>query len=214
MDLTFDCFTPVYDYNFEKLSIPEKVAAMHYEQSGKVTGVIEARGRKINFDGTGQRDHSWGIRDWGGVDSWRWVTAQFGDKFSFNVFSVTDGDQETAGGFVFDGTDNRRIVSSKIDVAFMGDGQTPRGANLILKDEKGNEHHITATVFHCVPLKRHEAFIKECFAVFQYRDMVGAGVIERLHRIRSKREKAGYILTAAKYGLRSALMNSPLFPKR
>ena len=28
MDLVFDCYTPVYDYNAEMRALPEKVAAM------------------------------------------------------------------------------------------------------------------------------------------------------------------------------------------
>jgi hypothetical protein len=205
MDLHFETFTPVYDYNAEKRSLSSKVAQEHYEQSGAVKGVLRARGNEIKIDGTGQRDHSWGIRDWGGVEGWKWITAQFGKRFSFNVFSINDGNEETAGGFVFDGNDNSRIVESKINLALGADGQTPRGAELTLIDERGRRHTITAQVFHVVPLKRHEAFIKECFARFSYNGMEGCGVIERLHRIKTSAEKVGYIGTAAKYALKNFL---------
>jgi len=205
LDLDFNCFTPVYDYNAEKQSLSSKVAQEHYEQSGVVRGALRVRGREIKIDGTGQRDHSWGVRDWGGVEGWRWITAQFGKRFSFNVFSISDGDEEIAGGFVFDGEDNSRIVESRIHLDFRADGQTPRAADIELVDEKGRRHIIRAEIFHVVPLKRHEAFIKECFARFSYEGMEGCGVVERLHRIKSGAEKLRYIGTASAYALRSLL---------
>ena len=211
MDLDFNCFTPVYDYNAEMVSLPSKVTQEHYEQSGHVKGVIKVRGREINIDGTGQRDHSWGIRDWGGVEGWKWITAQFGDRFSFNVFSVNDGAEEHAGGFVFDGKDNARIVKSSIHLDLRPDGQSPRAAELELVDEHGRRHSISAQVFHVIPLRRHGAFIKECFARFYYKGMEGCGVVERLHRIKSGAEKFGYIGAAAAYGLRSLLAMTPLY---
>ncbi len=208
MDLDFRCFTPVYDYNAEMNSLPEKVAQEHYEQSGRVQGVLRMRGKEITIDGTGQRDHSWGIRDWGGVEQWRWITAQFGERFSFNVFSVHDQGKEHIGGFVFDGKDNARIVESTIHLEMMADGQSPKSAELELVDERGRRHHISAQVFHVIPLRRHQAFIKECFARFYYKDMEGCGVVERLHRIRSGVEKLRYIGTAVSYGLRNLLSSA------
>ncbi|GEM_PF-838928 len=211
MDLDFSCFTPVYDYNAEMKSLPSKVAQEHYEQSGRVKGVLRMRGREFNIDGTGQRDHSWGIRDWGGVESWKWITAQFGDAFSFNVFSVTDEGWENAGGFIFDGEENSRIMESTIHLDLMPDGQSPKGAELKLVDERGRSHLISAQIFHVVPLMRHEAFIKECFARFYYKGMEGCGVVERLHHINSKLEKLRYVGAAARYAFRALFANTPLY---
>lgn len=214
MDLCFSSFTPPYDYNAYKQSLPKEVAAEHYEQSGFVDGIIRVRGKEIRVKGTGQRDHSWGVRDWGGVDSWKWITAQFHSVFSFNVFSVLKDGVESFGGYVFDGKQNLAIKEAKIDMDFMSDGKTPRGAKLLLMDEKGAFHRISAQVFHVIPLKRHNAFIKECFAKFYWKGMEGYGVVERLHRIESGAEKFSYLGTAFAYGLKSLLGNTPLYRYR
>ncbi len=202
MDLEFECFTPVYDYNAEKKSLPENVAAMHYEQSGRVRGKLKLRGREVEINGTGQRDHSWGIRDWAGVEGWRWITAQFSDKFSFNIFSVNSNGAEHAGGFVFDGKDNARVVNSDIQLTLASDNQTPAKALLLLTDEHNRTHEITAEVFHMTPLRRHGAFIKECFARFHYNGLEGCGVIERLHQPDSKLDDLRYVGQAAAYAWR------------
>lgn len=214
VDLSFSAFTPPYDYNAYKESLPKEVAAEHYEQSGLVKGMVKVRGREVKFNGTGQRDHSWGVRDWGGVDSWKWITAQFGDVFSFNVFSVLKDGVERFGGYVFDGGRNLALREAEIEMDFMGDGKTPRGAKLLLVDEKGCSHRISAQVFHVIPLKRHNAFIKECFAKFYYKGLEGCGVVERLHRIETGAEKFSYAGTALVYGLKSILGRTFLYRYR
>ena len=50
----------------------------HFEQSGPWTGWLEVDGRPHDWDGAlGNRDRSWGPRNWGGPPMWRW--------FSINV---------------------------------------------------------------------------------------------------------------------------------
>ena len=48
----------------------------HFESSGVITGEIKYKdGTSKKIRGYGQRDKSWGIRDWHGVD--RWIAGQF-----------------------------------------------------------------------------------------------------------------------------------------
>jgi hypothetical protein len=49
-----------------------------YEIPCRVTGVVRIAGEEIAFSGPGQRDHSWGSRDWWAVD-WMWSAAHFSD---------------------------------------------------------------------------------------------------------------------------------------
>jgi len=60
-------------------------AQMHYEQPMIATGtlILKKKGEVIetrNIKALGQRDHSWGVREWAGIDSWNWVSAQFEDQ--------------------------------------------------------------------------------------------------------------------------------------
>lgn len=53
--------------------------AGHFEQSGAPHGEVQlADGRVINFNGLGERDKSWGARDWH-IESWYALHAQFED---------------------------------------------------------------------------------------------------------------------------------------
>jgi hypothetical protein len=45
------------------------------EQTGHVTGFLDVGGRRIDWDRTGHRDHSWGTRDWGVPHHWKWFIA-------------------------------------------------------------------------------------------------------------------------------------------
>ncbi len=49
----------------------------HFEQSGTVEGVVELAGRRLEVRGLGQRDKSWGSRDWH-IEGWYALHAQFG----------------------------------------------------------------------------------------------------------------------------------------
>lgn len=89
MDLTFDCLIPTYDYRrsvgAEGERIARQVASEHLEQFGQVSGAIEIDGRRIAVDGMGERDHSWGVRDWNAPRMWYWITAQFDGENALNV---------------------------------------------------------------------------------------------------------------------------------
>jgi hypothetical protein len=77
-------------------------AQMHYEQPMIATGtlILKKKGEVIEtrtLKGFGHRDHSWGIREWGGIDSWNWVVAQFEDETinfykaeALSTFIITD----------------------------------------------------------------------------------------------------------------------------
>ena len=54
----------------------------------------------IAFDGWGQRDHSWGVRDWWTVD-WSWTAGRLDDGTRFHGTHVTlDGDRVADTGYV------------------------------------------------------------------------------------------------------------------
>ena len=102
----------------------------HILQSGTYTGTYTAGGRTYEVDGwTGQRDHSWGIRDHGRCPLWIWFQIQLDDGFlgvwhwelENGAVVYTDGCWAGA-----DGSDPVPIVRFEHDVAWVGaDGATP-----------------------------------------------------------------------------------------
>ncbi|MHA1271085.1 MAG: DUF7065 domain-containing protein [Candidatus Helarchaeota archaeon] len=68
---------PIYKYKGWKFN--NILEQEHYEQSGIITGTIIIKDKKYTFNALGQRDHSWGIRDWVKIDNWFWSSIQFKD---------------------------------------------------------------------------------------------------------------------------------------
>jgi hypothetical protein len=78
----------------------------HFEQSGIVKGTVTLQdGRKLSFHGLGQRDKSWGSRDWH-IEAWYAFHAQFKDisiglrRDQVKGKFIPSGGISTADGFV------------------------------------------------------------------------------------------------------------------
>jgi hypothetical protein len=61
-----------------------------YEVPCRVTGSVTVDGRQIAIDGHGERDHSWGERDWWQI-SWLWSSGRLGDGTSFHGMQANIG---------------------------------------------------------------------------------------------------------------------------
>jgi hypothetical protein len=78
----FEGVHDAFSYRDNPDGIPAWFAQNRLEQSGRVHGHLEIGGvgspdlRRIEFDGRmGHRDHSWGPRDWGVPQHWKWFVA-------------------------------------------------------------------------------------------------------------------------------------------
>ena len=164
--LTFEGTTPCVDYGPE---IPRAWAWGHYEQTCRVTGELRVAGRRVAFDGWGQRDHSWGARDWAGLREWHWITGFLGDgKRSFNLFEATQSDGTvTQHGFVADDGAVRTIASavretdetatraaqSYVADITLDDGAVVRIEGVAAAAEVPVHPHAGDTVVHEVPMR-------------------------------------------------------------
>jgi hypothetical protein len=63
------------------------IGATRYEISCNVHGEILVGDERIEFDGVGQRDHSWGVRDWWTV-GWVWTAGWLEDGTRFHTTRV------------------------------------------------------------------------------------------------------------------------------
>ncbi len=62
-----------------------------YEVPCRVHGEVLVGDESIAFDGWGQRDHSWGVRDWW-TPGWCWSSGRLDDGTRFHATHVTFGD--------------------------------------------------------------------------------------------------------------------------
>lgn len=74
-DVTYDLtFTPdAPPYLYEEAQHWRRLFDGHIDEVGRVTGTVTIGGKTVEIDGRGAKDHSWGVRDWYGVQSWRWM---------------------------------------------------------------------------------------------------------------------------------------------
>jgi hypothetical protein len=77
LDLEWEATGPVYEYP----------GVSRYEQSCRVSGEILIGAETLPFDAWGQRDHSWGVRDWWGT-GWVWTAGRLDDGTAFHATKV------------------------------------------------------------------------------------------------------------------------------
>jgi hypothetical protein len=61
-----------------------------YEVPCRVSGTVRLDGEELVIDGYGERDHSWGERDWWQI-SWLWSSGRFGDGTAFHGMQANIG---------------------------------------------------------------------------------------------------------------------------
>jgi hypothetical protein len=111
--LSFHAATPAVDLAAalpEELALAlRELAAHHVEQSGEWRGTLAVDGRSGPFEGTGSRDHSWGLRDWDAADHWRLFTFRVADV-GVHALAVAARGRLVEGGFVWRGGDLRPVT--------------------------------------------------------------------------------------------------------
>lgn len=77
-NITFETRFPTYNFGVDSSASWHQ----HFEASGKISGVINFKnGKSIKISGYGQRDKSWGYRDWHQFDKW------YAGHFQFNKWA-------------------------------------------------------------------------------------------------------------------------------
>ncbi|MHA1752944.1 MAG: DUF7065 domain-containing protein [Candidatus Helarchaeota archaeon] len=97
LEFIFKGRSPIYKYKGWKFE--DILEQEHYEQSGEIIGKITVKDIVYNFSGLGQRDHSWGVRDWVNIDHWSWISAQF-SNWIINCWIVEIQGKKRYDGFI------------------------------------------------------------------------------------------------------------------
>jgi hypothetical protein len=190
-DLTFDALNDVFDYresvSGEKEKIASLVASEHLEQFGKITGKLTLGSKIYDVTAMGERDHSWGVRDWNAPRMWVWITAQFDEGFAFNLTKLFMDRGEVDAGFIHIDGKNVPIVRADIVTEYNRDG-SPNTVYMALHDKEGDVHGAKAVIKHKVALPftskddKVLSLMHECLSKFTLDDDVGYGIVEYLVR--------------------------------
>jgi hypothetical protein len=110
----------------------------HFEQSGIIKGAAKlSDGRKIKIDGYGQRDKSWGPRDWH-IENWFALHAQF-ETYAVGLRRDTvNGLAHISGGIT---SAKKQSTASQVDLEITygkGDCPSPTGALTNIRFVDGN----------------------------------------------------------------------------
>jgi hypothetical protein len=124
LDLEWEAATPVYDYPY-----PEGHPGAHYEHAGIVHGELLIGPDRIPFEGKGERDHSWGERDWWQW-GWHWTSFQVGESLAVNF--VKPDELEDALGYVWRLGEAMRPVTSVLLETHHGDHDIPTAARYVI----------------------------------------------------------------------------------
>jgi hypothetical protein len=100
---TFTGMHPAYNYGAHPDGCPWYLAEDRYEQSGHVHGTLRIGERVIAFDSTGHRDHSWGTRNWGAIQHWKWIWAQTPAGAAVHLLETFGLGRRQTFGYVFKG---------------------------------------------------------------------------------------------------------------
>jgi hypothetical protein len=140
LDLEWEATAPVYDYP----------GVTRYEQSCLVSGEILIGNQAVSFDGWGQRDHSWGVRDWWRT-GWVWTAGRLDDGTSFHATKVESDTFDYEPGYVVPGGDGDLETASQFKPTYEWVGGEPGFPGVTAMPL--HDLDLTCTPLHLAPIR-------------------------------------------------------------
>ncbi|MBW2230633.1 MAG: hypothetical protein JRH17_09615 [Deltaproteobacteria bacterium] len=188
MDVVFQAQTPPFDYHGDGGKLASTMTGAHFEQAGRVTGWTAFGAGRQQIDARGQRDKSWGVRDWDRLEGWNWIAGQFGPHLAFNVMQTIEAGNPLDNGFIFRDGENRAIDRCTIDYTWADHEHRMAEARIELGEAGGPTHEIRAESLGSFPILRGDVWIEETHAAYTCslagcaEVQLGQGVVEHVWR--------------------------------
>ncbi len=196
MDLEFKAINDTYEYSEymtpESLEVGKKAGDKHWEQIAEINGIIEIGEEKYSIQNElGQRDHTYGVRDWTGVGAWFYYVIWFDKNLAINPAAViTDDGRTSTGGFLYKEGKNIPLKEIKIiQQEFREDGIFPVSSELEIIDLQGEQHYLEARAGSIIPVpfkdeEGNESILIQSFGKFKLdENSKGYGTFETLRRV-------------------------------
>ena len=173
----------------EKLAAENQFAKAHYEQHMAVKGEIEVEGEVVPIEGFGLRDHSWGPRHWQAIESYEWLTMNFGPDFGAMVSIVRrDADHQKRGGVILRDGELDFIVDADVRGEFEDNGLYHNAVAVDVTTASGEKLQIAGEVKGFIPLRnRREGLVThigEGMTEWRCGDRTGYGLSEFLRQVK------------------------------
>jgi hypothetical protein len=193
LDLVHTAAGPMYGHSADKREqeqdAEKQFAKAHYEQHMAVSGALRIDDEEIAIEGFGLRDHSWGPRHWQAIESYDWLTMNFGPDLGAMVSIVRrDAENVRMGGVVIRDGKLEPIVSAEIDADFEDNGLYHEKVTARIELKNGESHEITGDVRGFIPLRnRREGMVThigEGMTEWSWGDQKGYGLSELLRQVK------------------------------
>lgn len=151
-DFTFTGSHDPFSYHANPDGLPKWFALNRYEQGGRIAGWIEAKGKRLEFDQPAHRDQSWGNRNWGMPQHWKWFCAYSADgSVTLNGWIWIARGEMGCAGFVH--RDGRTVAIRVIrqNVTYDED-MSQRRLDAVLVDVEGRETSLVLDRFGLIKL--------------------------------------------------------------
>jgi hypothetical protein len=199
MEMVYTGVSPMYGGEMVKADgspveiDPEKsFARAHYEQHCAARGFIECGGERLEIDGHGLRDKSWGPRHWQAIEWYRWCPMNFGPDFGMMFTVAGDGKGGArASGMVLEGGVYDEITACELSSDWDGNEyQTALEARVLTK--AGRTYEVSGRVLSLIPLRNRRTApdgtqlatrITEAMTQYRCNGLTGYGMSEYLDQI-------------------------------
>jgi len=185
MDVVFEAHTPAFDYQRDGTRLASTMTGAHFEQTGSVSGWTQFGERRQAIHAFGQRDKSWGVRDWDRLEGWNWLAGQLGPDWSFNLMQTIEGGQRLDNGFVFRNGTHHPIERAHIDYAWGAQEHHLDTARIEIVEVGGRAHHLGARTLGSFPILRGDVWLEETHVAYALEgdgSRGGQGVVEHVWR--------------------------------
>jgi len=197
MNITFKPINQTYEYSEymtpESLEIGKRAGDKHWEQIATLSGNIQLGDQNYIINALGQRDHTFGVRDWTGIGNWLYYVVWFNKNLAINpaAIIINDGSLST-GGFLFKNGKNIPLKTIRIvDQQFREDGVLPISSELELIDSLGDKHTLKANVGPIIPVpfkdnEGNRSILVQSMGTFELDGKAGGyGSFETLRRVKN-----------------------------
>jgi hypothetical protein len=209
MDVVFEAHTPAFDYGAHGAQLASTMTGAHFEQSGRVTGWTHFGAKRHEVDALGQRDKSWGVRDWERLEGWEWLAGQCGPDWSFNLMQTIENGARLDNGFVFRDGANHPIQSANIRYQWAEQEHRMSRAEIELVESGGRTHRLQADSLGSFPIPRGDVWLEETHVAYTLQatggdaERAGQGVVEHVWRatreeIRARRDRLAEVAKAVR----------------
>lgn len=178
VDYHFKANHAAYAYSSHTNGCPQWMAQDRFEQQGFAQGYITVNDKRVDFKGFGLRDHSWGTRDWGVNQHWKWVHAQAGPDVGLHFWSMFALGKSHLCGFVNRNGNMAQIVDVEIDFS-CSEGLRPKKLNAKVLDSSGQSMTLVGETYGSFPFKVHDLItLFECPMNLTIDGVSGSGWVE------------------------------------